>query len=57
MKLLEEQKAQGSLEYLLLLGGIVAVVAIIGLYLKSYPKTLEGSVNAQTSATEGQVGK
>ncbi len=57
MKILNEEKAQGSLEYLLLLGGAVAVAAIVGLYLKSLPKQVEGSVNQQTSTTESQIAK
>ncbi|MDD5163834.1 MAG: class III signal peptide-containing protein [Candidatus ainarchaeum sp.] len=32
---LKEEKAQGSLEYLLLIGGAVIVAAVVGLYLKT----------------------
>lgn len=35
LKIAKEEKAQVSLEFLVLLGGIIFVTAIIGLYLKS----------------------
>ena len=35
MNLFEETKAQTSIEYLLMLGGIILVAAIIGLVLKN----------------------
>ena len=34
----KEEKAQTSLEYLLVLGGAVATATVVGLYLKSVPK-------------------
>ncbi|MCX6802627.1 MAG: class III signal peptide-containing protein [Candidatus Diapherotrites archaeon] len=36
--MLKEEKAQTSLEYLLILGGAVAAATAIGVYLKSVPK-------------------
>ena len=35
----KDEKAQTSLEYLLVLGGAVATATAVGLYLKSIPKT------------------
>lgn len=35
----KEEKAQTSMEYLLVLGGAVATATVVGLYLKSMPKT------------------
>ena len=35
----KDEKAQTSLEYLLVLGGAVATATVVGLYLKSIPKT------------------
>lgn len=37
--MLKEEKAQTSVEYLLILGGAVAAATVVGLYLKSIPKT------------------
>jgi len=38
--MLKEEKAQTSVEYLLILGGAVAAATAVGLYIKSVPKTV-----------------
>ena len=43
--MLKEEKAQTSLEYLLILGGAVAAATAVGLYLKSIPKAAETSID------------
>ncbi|MCD6478629.1 MAG: class III signal peptide-containing protein [Candidatus Diapherotrites archaeon] len=40
----KEEKAQTSLEYLLILGGAVATATVVGLYLKSTTKTIGGQI-------------
>ena len=35
MKMLKEQKAQGSIEVLLLIGGAIAVATIVGITIKN----------------------
>lgn len=42
--MLREEKAQTSVEYLLILGGAVAAATVIGLYLKSIPRTAGGEI-------------
>jgi len=41
MRLILEEKAQSSVEMLLILGGVLAVAAAVGLYLKSLGQQLE----------------
>lgn len=43
-EMLKEEKAQTSVEYLLILGGAVAAATAIGLYLKSIPRTTGGEI-------------
>ena len=45
MKLLKEKRAQGSIEYLMIIGGVVLVAAIVGLYLKSIANTTAAQAN------------
>ena len=35
MKFFKDTKAQGSLEYLLIIGGVIVIVAIVGYYIKT----------------------
>jgi uncharacterized protein (UPF0333 family) len=44
-KLLKEEKAQTAIEYLLIIGGAIGVATIVGLYLKSIPRSREEDVN------------
>ena len=39
VRFLKDKKAQGALEYLLIIGGVIIVAAIIGYYIKT--KTIE----------------
>lgn len=51
--MLKEEKAQTSVEYLLILGGAVAAATAVGLYIKSVPKTASGTLEEELeSATE-----
>ena len=43
----KENRAQTSLEYLLLLGSIIAIATAVGLYLKSIPRNLELAIENQ----------
>ncbi len=45
--MLKEEKAQTSVEYLLILGGAVAAATAVGLYVKSIPKTASHSIEEQ----------
>ena len=47
---LKEKKAQTSLEYLLILGGAVLIVAVVGYYLKTAGSA--GAKAAQTHPTQ-----
>ena len=42
--MLKEEKAQTSVEYLLILGGAVAAATAVGLYIKSVPRTVGGPI-------------
>lgn len=54
MTLTKEEKAQGALEYLILLAGAVFVAAVVGLYLKSIPGEIEPRLNnARTHVING----
>ncbi len=44
MKIFEDEKAQTSVEYLLILGGAVAAATAVGLYVKSIPRTASHSI-------------
>ncbi len=44
LKVLKDEKAQTSVEYLLILGGAVAAATAVGLYIKSIPKTASSSI-------------
>lgn len=50
MKLSNEEKAQGALEYLIILAGAVLVAIAVGWYLKSIPVQTENRFNQQTNA-------
>lgn len=39
VEFLKDKKAQGALEYLLIIGGVIVVAAIIGYYIKT--KTID----------------
>ncbi|MDD5148260.1 MAG: class III signal peptide-containing protein [Candidatus ainarchaeum sp.] len=39
--MLDEKRAQGSMEYLLLIGGVIVVAAVIGLYLKNAANSIK----------------
>ncbi len=45
----KEKKAQVSLEYLIILGGIIFVTAIIGLYLKTTANTIGEEIKEESS--------
>jgi uncharacterized protein (UPF0333 family) len=54
MTLKTEEKAQGALEYLILLAGAIFVAAAVGLYLKSIPGEIEPKFDeARTDVMEG----
>lgn len=53
MSFFQDQKAQGAIEYLLLIGGVVLIATIVGFYLKSLPKQVEPGLQA---GTEGVLG-
>ena len=42
MKLINEEKAQTSMELLMLLGGAIAIATVVGLYLKSMATGIGG---------------
>jgi uncharacterized protein (UPF0333 family) len=44
MKILKSQKAQGAIEYLLLIGGAILIATLIGFYLKTIPQQTSGSI-------------
>jgi uncharacterized protein (UPF0333 family) len=48
MKLCKEEKAQGALEYLIIIAGAIFVAAAVGLYLKSIPGQTENRLNEET---------
>ncbi len=50
MKILKSQKAQGAIEYLLLIGGAILIATLIGFYLKTIPQQTSGSI--ETKAEE-----
>ncbi len=50
MNFAEEEKAQGSMEYLIILAGTVFVAVAVGLYLKSVPSQTEHRVAQETHA-------
>ena len=43
--MLKEEKAQGSIELLLLLGGVIFIATLIGVFIKSIPGQLSSDVN------------
>ncbi|MFH1234813.1 MAG: class III signal peptide-containing protein [Candidatus Diapherotrites archaeon] len=45
--MLKEEKAQTSVEYLLILGGAVAAATAIGVYLKSVPKAVGSEIGKE----------
>jgi len=49
--MLKEEKAQTSIEYLLILGGAVATATVVGLYLKSTTKTVGAEIKKTAEAT------
>jgi len=50
LKFLKEEKAQTSVEYLLILGGAVAAAAAVGLYIKSIPKGVGPAIEDEVDA-------
>ena len=44
---LRDNKAQGALEYLLIIGGVIVIAAIIGYYIKT--KTIETQDTGNTN--------
>ncbi|MEM0360296.1 MAG: class III signal peptide-containing protein [Candidatus Diapherotrites archaeon] len=50
--MLKEEKAQTSIEYLLILGGAVAAATAIGIYLKSVPRTASTTVEQSYNAAK-----
>ncbi len=42
-----DEKAQTSIEVLLLLGGAIAIATVVGLYLKDVSKTAAGKAASQ----------
>jgi uncharacterized protein (UPF0333 family) len=48
MKMLEEKKAQGSVEYLLLIGGVIVIALAVGLYMKSIPPQIQKPIEGET---------
>ncbi|MEM4662929.1 MAG: class III signal peptide-containing protein [Candidatus Diapherotrites archaeon] len=49
--MLKDQKAQTSLEYLLILGGAVMTATIVGIYLKNATKTVGGQIKQTAEKT------
>lgn len=49
LELLKEEKAQTSIEYLLILGGAVAAAAMVGMYLKTSTRTIGEQVSEEAS--------
>ncbi len=47
MKLEEEERAQGALEYLLIIAGAIFVAVAVGVYLKSVPGQTEHKLNQE----------
>ncbi|MEM4598815.1 MAG: class III signal peptide-containing protein [Candidatus Diapherotrites archaeon] len=47
----KEEKAQTSLEYLLILGGAVVTATIVGIYLKNTTKTVGGEIKRTADST------
>ena len=45
MKMLKEQKAQGSIEVLLLIGGAIAVATIVGITIKNLASSPGGEIS------------
>jgi len=43
--MLKEEKAQGALEYLLMIAGAIVVAIVVGLYLKGIPGQAENAFN------------
>jgi len=53
--MLKEEKAQSSIEYLLLVGGVIVIATTIGLYLKSIPPKLQPGIEEEARrAATGQ---
>ena len=50
MKFRDEEKAQGALEYLIILAGAVLVAVAVGWYLKNVPGQTEHKFNIGTNA-------
>ena len=48
MNLRKEEKAQGSLEYLLILAGAIIIAVAVGLYLKSIPQAVQHKFHSGT---------
>ena len=54
MKLVQEKRAQGSIEYLLIIAGAILVALVIGAALKAVANTLGNrGVEATQGATQG----
>lgn len=48
MSLAKDEKAQGALEYLIILAGAIFMAVAVGLYLKSIPAQTENKFNEAT---------
>lgn len=53
MSFWKEEKAQGSIETLLLVGGAIAVAAIVGVLLKQAASTLQGRATEEAGEATG----
>ncbi len=53
--ILSEQKAQTSLEYLIILGGAILVATMVTLYLKSIPRQVGTSVESQAAQAQNTI--
>lgn len=51
-----DNKAQGALEYLLLLGGVIVIVVVVVFVVSGLGKTGRGTANTGSSAYNNAIG-
>jgi len=56
MKMLKENRAQGSMEILLLIGGAIAVATIVGIIIKNIANAPSGEIQQGITETEENLG-
>ncbi|MEE8423993.1 MAG: class III signal peptide-containing protein [Thermodesulfobacteriota bacterium] len=54
MQFLKEEQAQGAIEYILLVGGVIVAAVVI---FATYSSMVEGSIDAIDNATTDKVGE